>query len=126
MSRGELPDEVLSLVHKHLASMDHVAILLALHSAPERQFTAASLAELARVTPVVAAIVLADLVAAWLIASGTGGFQFASGPGELAVVDQLADMYNTKPVTLVRAIYERPPSAARSFADAFRIRKSET
>jgi hypothetical protein len=35
-------------------------------------------------------------------------------------------MYNSRPVTLVRAIYDRPASAARSFADAFRVRKTES
>lgn len=126
MSGSELPEEVLRLVHKHLASMDHVAILLAMRAAPDRCFTAASLAQSSRVTSAIAASVLADLVEAGMVAPGGEGFCFAPGPGERAVVDQLADMYNTRPVTLVRAIYERPPSAAWSFADAFRLRKSET
>ena len=53
---------------------------------------------------------------------------------ELAV-DALAEMYNTKPVTLIRAIYSRPatpppapapaPSPMQAFADAFRLRREE-
>lgn len=39
-----------------------------------------------------------------------------------AVVDELAAMYNERPVTLVRAIYDRPAQPVISFADAFRIR----
>ena len=41
-----------------------------------------------------------------------------------AVAD-LRSMYSSRPVTLVRAIYERPASAIRSFADAFRLRGKE-
>jgi len=41
------------------------------------------------------------------------------------VVDALADLYHTKPVSLVRAIYDRPARAAQTFADAFRIRNGE-
>jgi hypothetical protein len=37
----------------------------------------------------------------------------------------LAVMYKQKPVTLIRAIYERP-SSAESFADAFRLRTKES
>ncbi len=38
------------------------------------------------------------------------------------VVDELVAMYNERPVTLVRAIYDRPAQPVISFADAFRIR----
>jgi hypothetical protein len=39
-------------------------------------------------------------------------------------VDLLRIAYNQKPVTLVRLVYNRP-SAAQSFADAFRIKKDD-
>jgi len=31
-------------------------------------------------------------------------------------------IYDTRPLLLGRLIYDRPPTVARSFADAFRIR----
>jgi hypothetical protein len=37
----------------------------------------------------------------------------------------LAEMYHTRPVTLVRAIYERPARAVQSFANAFRLREGD-
>ena len=37
-------------------------------------------------------------------------------------VDELAALYHQRPVTLVKLIYEQPPTAVKSFADAFRIR----
>jgi hypothetical protein len=34
----------------------------------------------------------------------------------------LQDIYDRRPVTLIKALYERPPAAVRAFADAFRFR----
>ena len=45
-------------------------------------------------------------------------------PALRRAVELLAIAYNERPVTLVRAIYDRP-SAIQSFADAFRIRKED-
>lgn len=55
--------------------------------------------------------------------SALNTYHFAPGSTELAdAVKALAVAYNTRPVTLVKAIYARP-SAIQSFADAFRLRK---
>jgi hypothetical protein len=40
-------------------------------------------------------------------------------------VDLLLDMYNTRPMTLIRALYGRKTLVTKSFADALRIRKEE-
>lgn len=37
-------------------------------------------------------------------------------------VEQLSRMYHQRPVTLIKALYDRPSTAVRSFADAFRLR----
>lgn len=51
-------------------------------------------------------------------------YTFAPGNPELAeAVRSLDTAYNTRPVTLVKAIYARPSAAVQSFADAFRLRK---
>jgi hypothetical protein len=126
MTEGDLPAGVRDFVHRHLPSMDHVAILLLLRLSPGEDHDEATLARVARLEQKVALAVLGDLVAARLVARRGDFYRYAPASEEAVVVDRLADMYNTKPVTLVRTIYERPPSAAKSFADAFRIRKSET
>jgi hypothetical protein len=57
------------------------------------------------------------------IGAGLSKFGFSpKSPDLAAAVEKLAAMHNERPVTLIRAIYDRPPEAVTSFADAFRFR----
>jgi hypothetical protein len=51
--------------------------------------------------------------------------QFRPGPGEAGRhVDTLAQAYRERPVTLIRVIYALRDGKIRSFADAFRLKRS--
>ena len=125
MSDAELPEALGDLIGHHTPSMDHVAVLLDLRSAPATSHPAAEVARRTRVAPDVVERVLRELTASRILSPESGGYRYAPAPGLRGTIDSLADMYYTKPVTLVRAIYDRPARAAQSFADAFRIRKAE-
>lgn len=125
MAHSELPDVVRRLVHGHLPTVDHVTVLLATHADPGRAFDAATIAPLVHVDEEVAARVLSELAGSHLVERSGSGYALAASPEVRDAVDELARMYNTKPVTLIRAVYERPPTSAQSFADAFRIRRPE-
>ncbi|MEP6991854.1 MAG: hypothetical protein ABJA80_13060 [bacterium] len=124
MADIDLSESVRLLLHQHLPTMDHVALLLAFRSDPECR-DVSTLVSTARLQSNVAAGVLADLTAAHLLQRSGADYVYAPDAATSTVIDELAELYNSKPVTLVRAIYDRPASAARSFADAFRIRKTE-
>ena len=111
------------LVNHHLATMDHVALLLACRDQVERTHSAAELAKRTGLDAVVVQRVLDELASAHLIAREGGGFRYDPAREVAPAIDELAELYRTKPVSLVRAVYERPPRAVQSFADAFRIRK---
>ena len=123
MADETIPDTVRLLLARHLSTVDHVAVLVLLRAAPERLHDATGVAMEARVSESVAAAVLADLASAHLIQRDGAGVRFAPEARDRAAVEQLAELYNSRPVSLMRAIYDRPTSTARSFADAFRIRK---
>lgn len=126
MARSELPPPVQQLVWRSLSSIDHVAVLLAVRAAVSGDGLAAGeAAARAAVSEDVARAVLADLVKAELLQEQPTTYRYAPDPESRAAVDQLAEMYNTRPVTLVRAIYDRPPASIRRFADAFRVRREE-
>lgn len=126
MARSELPPPVQQLVWRSLSSIDHVAVLLAVRAAVSGDGLAAGeAAARAAVSEDVARAVLADLVKAELLQEQATTYRYAPDPESRAAVDQLAEMYNTRPVTLVRAIYDRPPASIRRFADAFRVRREE-
>ncbi|HET9683332.1 MAG TPA: hypothetical protein VFP15_04465 [Gemmatimonadaceae bacterium] len=125
MSASDLSDRVQQLVSRHMDTMDHVALLLALRENEGQSHTANELAASSRLDRDVVEKALRDLVSAHLARDEGGRYRFAPVPDVRAAVDDLAELYRTRPVTLVRAIYDRPLRAAQSFADAFRLRKQE-
>jgi hypothetical protein len=138
MTEAALPAEVLALIHGPIASMAHAEALLSLRrAAPEPRAIGVLAAEAQIAAPDVARRCLDELVAAGLVAAA-GPQEYAYAPASedrRRAVDALAEMYNTKPVTLIRAIYSRPATpapppapaanAVQAFADAFRLRREE-
>lgn len=124
-----IPERVRRLVHEHLPSMEHVELLLHFVGiAPDPK----SATEAARDLQVDVAATdrrLKDLVASGLITSesqSAGYERFRYQPSGLALrqaVEQLVEAYRSRPVSLIRVVYERPPESAQRFADAFRLRK---
>ena len=125
MTQPDLPDVVRRLVHGHLPTVDHVTVLLATRADPDRVLDAAAIAPKVHVEVAVATRVLSDLAGSHLVERAGSGYRLSAAPEVRSAVDELARMYNTRPVTLIRAIYERPATSAQSFADAFRIRRPE-
>lgn len=119
----ELPAEVRELIARHLASMEHVDALLVLHRDAERRWPLAELTAQLHAAPASVARTLRDLSASGLVAESGDAFQYAPAtPALRDATEALLEAYNARPVTLVRAIYDRPPNAVKSFADAFRIK----
>ena len=125
-----LPQTVRDLIAQHLASVEHVEVLLSLSGEEGEARSSDELAlQLQRKRKAIT-VRLDDLVASGLVARDTSGgatkFRFAPRTPVLRkAVEDLAEMYRTKPVSLIKAIYDRPASAVRSFADAFRLRDQE-
>lgn len=125
MAPSELPPEVRQLVLRALVSIDHVAVLLAVRAAGADGCDVDAVAAWAGITPELGRTVLDDLRVAELVAPAGARWIFAPSGDQRSSVDSLADMYNTRPVTLVRAIYDRPSSAVQRFADAFLLRDKD-
>ena len=107
MTLRELPRELAALVQRHLVSMDHVAVILAMREAPVRWFDSAAIAVCCRVERRVANRVLADLLAADLIVHAGSSYQFHATPASVDALDQLLLLYRKQPATLVRAVNGR-------------------
>ena len=123
MSKSGLPPAVQHLIWNELPSVDHVAVLLALRSlgAGDALMVAAE----ANVAPGTAAAILHEFQSNSLVTRHGLEYRFEPNEALRGAAAQLADMYHTKPVTLVRAIYDRPDHAIQQFADAFRLRRKE-
>jgi len=125
-----LPQDVRDLLAHHLSTMEHVEVLLALAGDEERAWSAGDIAALTHTTPASVTARLEELVAGRFASSAPSAagatYRYAPGTPEMRrAVASLEEMYRTKPVTLIKAIYERPASAVQSFADAFRVRKAD-
>jgi hypothetical protein len=139
-----LPEDVEALVAQQFDAMEAVEIMLLLRRTAPQGWTASDVAAELRIDPASAAQRLAHLEQGGLLARARpaegpssgggagegGGAAFRYAPRTEALgrsADGLAAAYNERPVTLVRLLYSRPqpPSAVQSFADAFRIRKSD-
>ena len=128
-SGGGLPAEVLRLIADDLEGMEQVEVLLLLRGDEARAWTADEIAVQLRLRGPSAAKNVAALEERGLAAAdGASPPAYRYAPrteAKRAAVDALLVAYNTRPVTLVKAIYDRPATALRTFADAFRIRKPE-
>jgi hypothetical protein len=125
VSGEDLSDALSALIVHHLTSMDHVGLLLALRAHPNIVYTTTDLAGAEGLTVAVVDRALKDLQSARLIRSGGDGYRYDPAPELAPAMEELAVMYRTKPLTLVRSVYARPARAARSFAEAFRLRKKD-
>jgi hypothetical protein len=110
--------------------MDHVQLLLLLESDQGQGWSRDKLLTESKLVPAIADVVLQDLVASGLVATGREpdgeSYRYAPPTEETKRdVSEIAALYNERPVTLVRAVYDKPPEPAVSFADAFSIRKDD-
>jgi uncharacterized membrane protein YccC len=122
----DLPEELLDLIARHVDSMARAEVLLLLHRCADRAWRPEDAADALHVLVPATAQHLEALTASRLVrAEGEPrAYRYAPAtPALHAAVEELRVAYDTRPVTLVRAIYERPSTAVRSFADAFRIRR---
>ena len=126
----DLPVELLDLLVRQVDPMAHVEALLLLHRTPERAWRVDEAAHTLHVDETATARHLAALIEGRLLRAevdaGAPAYRYGpASPALHAAVDQLRVLYDTRPVSLVRALYERPPQAVRSFADAFRVRRPD-
>lgn len=130
MTSPELPYEVRALLQRALPSMVHVEALLLLSKVPSESRQPHAVAAKIGTTADIAAAALADLVTSRLaeIAPGSAPPEYRLAATDAATVHAIAslqEMYDRRPVTLVKAVYDRPPAPLKAFADAFRVRKEE-
>lgn len=110
MTDDAVPELARELIHEAMSSMDHVEVLLTLHNRPASDCDQRALVEATRIAPAIVQRVLDDLVAAGLVSRDEKGYRFSASSQDRAAVVELAALYHSRPVTLVRAIYARPSS----------------
>lgn len=108
--------------------MDHVEVLMRLHGSPDTPLTTREVETASRLGPETTRNSLQHLVREGLARHDPASDTYSFAPGTAAerrAVDALSVMYHQRPVTLVKLIYEQPPTPLKLFSDAFRLRKED-
>ena len=116
-----VPDEVRRLIACGVASMDHVDLLFHLGA------QGATLADLARTTRFnirLLEVLASDLEKADLVTCRGGEVLLTASPRDRKAITELLAVYNSRPVTLVRALYARE-LFSRTLTDALTPKPSE-
>jgi hypothetical protein len=130
LAANDLPDEVRRFIVASIASVAQLEVLLLLREDREREWKTEEVSRALYAARGGMADQLNDLVAkglAYVTLAPDARFRYRpESDSELdAVVARLADTYKERRVSVISLIYSEPVDKARSFADAFRIRKEK-
>ena len=130
MDQPALPTDVLDLIARHLDSMEQVQALLVLRREPDRFWQVDDVVSEVRASRDKVAAALAILHNNRLVSVAPGdpkSYRYSPETAALRTsVDTLEVAYITRPVTLVKSLYDRPARSIQSFAEAFRLRKMDS
>ena len=122
-----LPTTLLDFIHECVPTYQAAEVLLFFAAHPDCDFSAEDIVVAMR--PVVITVhaieeytsLFADKGLIWL---AHGRYRYGPSTARLERgINELANAYNEKPVTLIHAIYRIADSKIQSFADSFQLRK---
>ena len=128
MSDPKLSQELLRFIQMAIPSYDAAVLLVTISRQPERTWTVEGLAAVMGVNSGVTLPVrqLLDhfVQSGVLEPSGEGAFLLVPPSHESrAVVEELRQAYDHRPVTLIRAVDSAARAKIQSFADSFKLRR---
>jgi hypothetical protein len=129
VTHPQITPEIQRLVAEHIDAADQLDILLLLHSAPDRAWTAREVSESVFTVPTAATMRLEQLVQAGFLAS-TGGADPSytyrpATPGLGDQVDALAAVYRANRVGVIQLVFQKAADPLKSFSNAFRLRRDD-
>lgn len=123
----DFPEDVRRFILDNLGSVEELEVLLMLRGAPEKNWSAAEVGQALYTSPAGAAMRLADLHAHGLLALIEGPeklYCFRPARADMPVlINQLADLYKQRRVSVINLIYSKPSDKVQALADAFKFRQ---
>ena len=125
-----LPEDVLKFLDAAIQSIDQLEILRLLGEDPSQVWTVRELAPKVQTDAEAVAQHLIVLHSRGLVTGdvreGSPVWRHGAHPPEVAgQLDRLLGYYRERPVSMIKAVYNRPADVLRSFSDAFRFRSKE-
>jgi hypothetical protein len=122
-----LPATVERFLGEHIASVAQLEILMLLRARREEDFRAADVGRELRMDSAWAAAELTALAARGFLCERTSSeasYRFAPRSDDIETgLAAVIEAYGQRRVSVINAIYAKPASNLRGFADAFRLRK---
>jgi hypothetical protein len=125
VARREFSSEFQTFINKNINSVEQIEVLLILHANPERVWTIDEISAIMRSSPNSIRSRLEGLAARKLsVAVPNAGYRYAASGRLHGMVEQLAEEYGQRRFSVIELVFSRP-DAARTFADAFRLREED-
>lgn len=122
MGKRDFSEAFRTFVNKHITSVEQIEVLLILVANPSRVWTVAEISAILRSSPNSIASRLEGLRQAKLAKGDPdAGFQYTASGRSHDMVELLSEEYGARRFSVIELVFSRP-DAARSFADAFRLR----
>ena len=122
-----IPAPVVETLQANIDSVDQLEILRLVVGEPHVEHPASALAAALHINLEVVEAGIAHLSARGLLDSAKNPSlvcrHLAEGDPRRARVEALVGAYVQRPVTIIKMVYEKPPSQIQSFSDAFRFKK---
>ena len=122
-----IPEDVRSFIHQHLDSVSLLEVLLLLRRDAERWWPPDDVAAALTTRAGAAEGFLRHLHADGLLEEHGGRYRYGVPAAQRASVESLADCFARRRHAIISVIFDRPDdaeeSAARTLADAFRLRR---
>ena len=124
---GPPSSAVRAFINAYIESIDLLRVLLLLARERNRASTAVEVTKATALAPEVVQAQLQRLIAIGLVSSSDAtesSFLYTPRAEELdQMVQELIQLDDTMPVTLIRMVYSRTSGSVQAFADAFRLRR---
>jgi hypothetical protein len=125
VGRREFSDEFLTFIKKNITSVEQIEVLLILRANPERVWTVEEISTILRssnnsIESRLEALTLRRMARP----EGHQGYRYAASGRLHDMVEVLASEYAVRRFSVIELVFSRP-DAARTFADAFRLREED-
>jgi hypothetical protein len=125
VGRREFSDEFLTFIKKNITSVEQIEVLLILRANPERVWTVEEISTILRSSNNSIESRLEALTRRHMARpEDDQGYRYAASGRLHDMVESLASEYAVRRFSVIELVFSRP-DAARTFADAFRLREEE-
>lgn len=124
----ELPPSVRSFISRHVRSVEQLEILILLSREANVSWTVQKVYDAILSTPQSVERWLDEMVRNGLLekmGEPAISYRCTTDVSLISQMRELGDIYHTRPVRVIEAIYRRDAAAAQSFADAFKIKNTD-